>query len=131
MRKGHYGEKKWKKIKKIMMFIVATNVVASRPPERRPTRTPHARANRFNWCHVVQNLDVQSTPCKSLHMSECLCVVYLASLCFVFFVFIFLDTCCLCVICVLSECSQCVVVCVVSLLVHCPERITARITPAE
>ena len=28
-----------------MTFIVATNVVASRPPERRPTGTPHARAN--------------------------------------------------------------------------------------
>ena len=27
-----------------MMFIVATNVVASQPPERRPTRTPHAHA---------------------------------------------------------------------------------------
>ena len=27
-----------------MVFIVATNVVASRPPERRPTWTPHARA---------------------------------------------------------------------------------------
>ena len=33
------------KMKKIMPFIVATNVVASRPPERRPTGTPHARAN--------------------------------------------------------------------------------------
>ena len=28
----------------IMSFLVATNVVASRPPERRPTGTPHARA---------------------------------------------------------------------------------------
>ena len=28
-----------------MTFIVATNVIASRPPERRPTGTPHARAN--------------------------------------------------------------------------------------
>ena len=27
-----------------MTFIVATNVVASRPPEHRPTGTPHARA---------------------------------------------------------------------------------------
>ena len=31
--------------KKIMSFLVATNVIASQPPERRPTRTPHARAN--------------------------------------------------------------------------------------
>ena len=28
-----------------MTFIVATNVVASRPPERQPTGTPHACAN--------------------------------------------------------------------------------------
>ena len=27
-----------------MSFILATNVVASQPPERRPTGTPHARA---------------------------------------------------------------------------------------
>ena len=29
-----------------MTFIVANNVVSSRPPERRPTGTPHARAKR-------------------------------------------------------------------------------------
>ena len=29
-----------------MMKIVATNVVASQPPERRPTATPTARAKR-------------------------------------------------------------------------------------
>ena len=28
-----------------MPFIVATYVIASQPPERRPTGTPHARAN--------------------------------------------------------------------------------------
>ena len=28
-----------------MLFLVATNVVASRPPECRPTGMPHARAN--------------------------------------------------------------------------------------
>ena len=33
------------KKEKIMTFIVATNVVASKPSERRPTGTPHARAN--------------------------------------------------------------------------------------
>ena len=42
MRKGSDGEEK--KEKKIMAEIVATNVVASRPPERRPTSTPTARA---------------------------------------------------------------------------------------
>ena len=34
---------------KIMTFIVATNVVASRPPEHRPTGTPHARANKITF----------------------------------------------------------------------------------
>ena len=43
MRKGDDGEEK-EDGKKIMMKIVATNVVASRPPERRPTATPNARA---------------------------------------------------------------------------------------
>ena len=28
-----------------MSFKVATNIIAIRPPERRPTGTPHARAN--------------------------------------------------------------------------------------
>ena len=48
MIKGRDGKKmeklekeKWKR----MTSIVATNVVGSRPPERRPTGTPHARAN--------------------------------------------------------------------------------------
>ena len=31
-------------LKKIMMILVATNVVASRPPDRRPTETPTACA---------------------------------------------------------------------------------------
>ena len=36
-----------------MTFIVATNVVASRPPERWPTGTPHACAkNRLFYCSV-------------------------------------------------------------------------------
>ena len=47
MRKVDDGEEKKRKEKrkKIMTFIVATNVIASRPPKRRPTVTPHARAN--------------------------------------------------------------------------------------
>ena len=38
-----------------MTFIVATNVIASRPPERRPTGTPHARAKIHGpvWYHMV------------------------------------------------------------------------------
>ena len=49
MRKGDDGEKKRKKKKKenkIKMFLVAINVVASRPPERRLTATPTAHANK-------------------------------------------------------------------------------------
>ena len=34
--------------KKRMLFLVATNVVASWPPERRPTGTPHAHAKKFD-----------------------------------------------------------------------------------
>ena len=45
MRKGDDGEEKKTGKKIIMMKIVATNVVASRPPERQPTETPTARAN--------------------------------------------------------------------------------------
>ena len=46
MRKGRDGESgEMKKKKKIKTFLVATNVVARRPPERRPTATPTARAN--------------------------------------------------------------------------------------
>ena len=51
MRKGDDGEKKTGK--KIMMKIVPTNVVASRPPERRPTATPTALANSDDNCKVV------------------------------------------------------------------------------
>ena len=45
MRKVDDGEEKKEKKRKekIMTFIVATNVIASRPPECRPTGTPHAR----------------------------------------------------------------------------------------
>ena len=45
MRKVDDGEKKKEKKEKIMTFIVATNVIASQPPERQPTGTLHARAN--------------------------------------------------------------------------------------
>ena len=32
-----------------MKFIVSTNVIASRPHERRPTGTPHARDKKNKW----------------------------------------------------------------------------------
>ena len=38
-----------KKEKKRMSFLLATNVIASRPPERQPTGTPHARAKITFW----------------------------------------------------------------------------------
>ena len=42
-----------------MTFIVATNVVASRPPERRPTGTPHARAkNTIRNMYSPEELDI-------------------------------------------------------------------------
>ena len=43
-REKNGGEKTGEK-KKIKTFIVATNLVASRPPKRRPTGTSTARAN--------------------------------------------------------------------------------------
>ena len=39
MRKVDDGKKEKRKEKKIMSFLVATNVVVSRPAERRPTGT--------------------------------------------------------------------------------------------
>ena len=50
MRKDHGGaemKKKQGEKKKIKTFLVATNVVASRLPERQPTGTPTARANIY------------------------------------------------------------------------------------
>ena len=53
MRKGDDGEgKNGREKKKIMTFLMATNVVASQPPERRPTGTPTARAKMF--CTVIR-----------------------------------------------------------------------------
>ena len=46
MRKVDDGKREREKKEKIVLFLVATNVVASRPPERRPTGTPHARAKK-------------------------------------------------------------------------------------
>ena len=48
MTKVDNGEKTIKKKKKRMSFIVATNVVASRLPERQQTGTLHAHAKIVN-----------------------------------------------------------------------------------
>ena len=54
MRKVDDREKK--KEKKIMLFLVATNVVASRPPERRLTGTPQARDKRS---YILTNIEIK------------------------------------------------------------------------
>ena len=47
------------------MFIVATNVVARRQPERRPTGTPHARANYQNlWALLCMLLVLSRHVCN-------------------------------------------------------------------
>ena len=64
MRKGRDREKKnGEKMekKKIMMFIVATNLVASRPLKRRPTGTLHARANfSCAMCTLSYKMSIQT-----------------------------------------------------------------------
>ena len=42
---GLYAVQEGYMLKKIMMILVATNVVASQPPERPQTEMPTARAN--------------------------------------------------------------------------------------
>ena len=69
MRKGRDGEKwkkrkKWKKkIEKIMSFIVATNVVASRPAKRLSTGTPHTHAKicYFYYCRLFKVILLTAT----------------------------------------------------------------------
>ena len=56
MRKDH-SKKKNRKKSKIMTFIVATNVIASGPPQRRPTGTPTARAT----CYMLVLLCIRKT----------------------------------------------------------------------
>ena len=48
MRKEDNGEKKSKEKKKRKLFILATNVVASQPPECRPTGMPTAYAKSWD-----------------------------------------------------------------------------------
>ena len=45
-----------------MLFIVATNVVASRPSERRPTGTPHARAKILSINYQVLDISIGCGP---------------------------------------------------------------------
>ena len=45
-----------------MLFIVATNVVASRPPKRRPTGTPHARAKILSINYQVLDISIGFGP---------------------------------------------------------------------
>ena len=71
MRKVDDGEekkrkKRKKKKKKIMTFIVATNVIASRPPERRPTGTP--QASNFVW--YLPQCNGMGKQCQLIKKSE-------------------------------------------------------------
>ena len=67
------------------MFIVATNVVASRPPERRPIRTLHAHANTSLCESVCSKLGTSSDGSKIVSYSfcdnECVSPSYFSSLC--------------------------------------------------
>ena len=58
MRKGDDGgeKKKEKKREENKDFLVATNVVASRLPERRLTGTPTARANTYHYDEISKNI---------------------------------------------------------------------------
>ena len=59
MKKVVDKEKKKEK-KKIMTFIVATNVIASRPPERRLTGAPNTRANKESTCKVYNRFALEA-----------------------------------------------------------------------
>ena len=48
---GTGNKNKW-----IMAFLVATNVIASRPPERRPSGTPTACAEMLKWAEEGSNI---------------------------------------------------------------------------
>ena len=41
-----------------MKFIVATNIVASQPPKRRPTGTPTARAKIASTTALITNKNI-------------------------------------------------------------------------
>ena len=67
---GKKEKKNRKKKKKRMSFLVATNIVASRPPERRPTETPHVRANIF--CLFRGYSVIPKFPCSRTGCLHCL-----------------------------------------------------------
>ena len=46
VQEGYMNVQKGYMLKKIIIFLVATKVIASRPPECRPTGTPTARASK-------------------------------------------------------------------------------------
>ena len=73
MRKGDDGGEKTgktggKKRKKIMMKIVATNVVASQPPERRPTAMPTLVPKRDHFSMVINLLNLLSQCNETKHI---------------------------------------------------------------
>ena len=56
-----------------MTFIVATNVIASRLPERRPTGTPHARAKRMSFLVATTSLPAVDLPNADRWKNACTC----------------------------------------------------------
>ena len=62
MRKGSDGGEKRKKERKIMTFLVATNVVASGLPERRPTGTAIARDYMSGYIIQHECFSIQNDP---------------------------------------------------------------------
>ena len=66
MRRVDDGEEEKRKKEKIMSFIVATNVIASRPPKRRLTGTPTSCAKNIVVISVGYNT------VKALSKNSCL-----------------------------------------------------------
>ena len=72
MRKVDDGEKKRKKGKENNDVYSGHYVIASRPPERRPTGTPHARAKIMMFI-VATNIVASRRPKRQLTGTPCAC----------------------------------------------------------
>ena len=59
-------KRKEKKEEKIMLFLVATNVITSRLPEHRPTGKPHAHANKISLTSIKIKIEVDCELCTDL-----------------------------------------------------------------
>ena len=68
MRKVDDGEKKKKRKEENNDVYSGHYVIASRPPDRRPTGTPHARAN---WDHLNFKLRLRLTMSQNVNLLIC------------------------------------------------------------